>query len=47
MRFRLSLSRYINTHSASGARRNRLSIMDPILPRHLPALLAAGPSHRA
>ena len=32
MRFRLSPSRYINTHSASGARRNRLSMMDPILP---------------
>ncbi|MDF9749627.1 hypothetical protein M2428_001064 [Arthrobacter sp. ES3-54] len=33
MRCRLSPSRYINTHSASGARRNRLSMMDPILPR--------------
>lgn len=33
MRFRLSPSRYISTHSASGARRNRLSIIDPILPR--------------
>ncbi|MEC5181974.1 hypothetical protein RCH07_003346 [Arthrobacter sp. CG_A4] len=30
----LSPSRYINTHSASGPRRNRLSIVDRILPRH-------------
>jgi hypothetical protein len=34
MRFRLSPSRYISTHSASGARRNRLSMID-ILPRPL------------
>jgi hypothetical protein len=33
MRCRLGPSRYISTHSASGARRNRLSIMDLILPR--------------
>jgi hypothetical protein len=33
MRFRLSPSRYINTHSASGARRNLLSMMGVILPR--------------
>jgi hypothetical protein len=33
MRARLSPSRYISTHSASGARRNRLSIMGTILPR--------------
>jgi hypothetical protein len=31
MRCRLSPSRYINTHSASGARRNRLSMVN-ILP---------------
>ena len=33
VRFRLSPSRYINTHSASGARRNCLSMMGLILPR--------------
>jgi hypothetical protein len=36
MRFRLSPSRYINTHSASGARRNCLSMMGVILPRRPP-----------
>lgn len=35
MRCRLSPSRYISTHSASGARRNRLS-KGPILPRPSP-----------
>jgi hypothetical protein len=34
MRFRLSHSRYISTHSASGARRNRPSTMDSILSLH-------------
>ena len=35
MRARLSPDRYINNHSASGARHNRLSIMETILPREL------------
>jgi hypothetical protein len=36
MRFRLSPSRYVSTHSVSGAGRNRLSMMDPIPPRPSP-----------
>ncbi len=33
MRCRLSPSRSISTHSGPGARRDRLSMMEPILPR--------------